>query len=261
MEEIKNKDEGEVRINKGGFAIIIIALLLSLCGNAYLYGVLNERNGKCVTEYESPVPPVKSRYGNDIPDEKEDVDHVFKNDKNDIFTQPLPFEGKTTPNDGYRDEDFEYNNHDTNNDYNTDNVYGSEGYGYMDEEEDYNTDVDEYLTPEEVPEETSEGGFLDIIGQAIDTTEINENLPKGVLVMSAPERGAYKEAGGDSGDIIIDINGERIVSVEDIRSLLSNYNPGDSVEVTFYNEAQEGMPVYKTIIVKLTDGHLINHNR
>ena len=64
-----------------------------------------------------------------------------------------------------------------------------------------------------------------------DKSQVDYSSKDGVLVSSVMEGSPAEAAGIERGDIILEIAGEPVNSLEDIRRLLSKYKAGDQVEV------------------------------
>ena len=81
------------------------------------------------------------------------------------------------------------------------------------------------------------------------------NIPvsaDGIYIMDVSATGAAKAAGMKSGDIIRKINNANIESGSDLQEQLSNYKPGDKVNVTY---DRNGSPNTVTVTLKNTSGN------
>jgi len=86
-------------------------------------------------------------------------------------------------------------------------------------------------TKVEVPEE--QRGYLGINGASVDdATAQNLGMPKGVYVYSVIENGAAASAGILPKDIITKLDGERVVTMQQLQESLASYSMGDTVPVT-----------------------------
>jgi 2-alkenal reductase len=83
--------------------------------------------------------------------------------------------------------------------------------------------------------------WLGVVGQTVDEQVAkDENLPvqQGALVTDVMSDGPAQQAGIESNDIIIGLDGENITSMEDITDQLLNYNPGDEVKITLVHNGE-----------------------
>ena len=95
--------------------------------------------------------------------------------------------------------------------------------------------------------ETPEGSLNNGSGVrlGISCTSITEDyanyygLPTGVYVKAIEAGSAADAAGMEEGDIITELDGKTIASVDDLTSALTAYEPGDTAEVTVMREAAD----------------------
>ena len=83
--------------------------------------------------------------------------------------------------------------------------------------------------------------FIDA-GRLTDDQKKQANIPEnveGVYITDVVKNGAAKEAGIQPGDVIKKINDVNINSGSDLQEQLSNYRPGDKVQVTFKRNGSE----------------------
>ncbi len=83
--------------------------------------------------------------------------------------------------------------------------------------------------------------FIDA-GPLISDQKKQENIPTdvdGVYITDVVKNGAAKEAGIQPGDVIKKINGVYINSGSELQEQLSNYKPGDKVNVTYSRNGAE----------------------
>ncbi len=77
--------------------------------------------------------------------------------------------------------------------------------------------------------------MIGIAGEDIDeSTAAYNRVPTGVYVTSIDETGAAAGSGLEVGDIITQINGVDISSISQLNSEKNKYEPGDTVELTYY---------------------------
>jgi S1-C subfamily serine protease len=62
---------------------------------------------------------------------------------------------------------------------------------------------------------------------------------EGVVVFAVTEGSAAEEAGIEPGDVIVEMDGEPIASVEDLYSVLRDKSPGNQVELKLLRDGQE----------------------
>ncbi len=76
----------------------------------------------------------------------------------------------------------------------------------------------------------------------IDTqtaAQYGESLPqKGLLIVKLNSSGSAAQAGLTVGDIIMSINGVNVPSMKAFRSNMHQYQPGDTIEITYYRNGQ-----------------------
>jgi len=86
-------------------------------------------------------------------------------------------------------------------------------------------------------------GFIGVNIQDVSSEMAREKgLPtaEGVLVTGISENGSAKEAGIQSGDIIVAIDGEKTRTSSELQEkIVNNHKPGDVVQVTIYRDGKE----------------------
>ncbi|MBR5360754.1 MAG: PDZ domain-containing protein [Lachnospiraceae bacterium] len=99
----------------------------------------------------------------------------------------------------------------------------------------------------------SKQGYLGIGGQTV-TEEVSNmyGLPVGVLVRQVYEGTGAAESGLQQGDVITEVGGSRIKSMEDLREELQYYAKDDVVEVTV-SRLDGGLYSDITLEVRLVD--------
>ncbi|RKD22160.1 serine protease Do [Caminicella sporogenes DSM 14501] len=92
--------------------------------------------------------------------------------------------------------------------------------------------------------------FLGILGRDVDEhlSELYE-IPIGVIVVDVIENGAADRAGIKRGDVIIEFDGKKIVSMEQLSDLIRKYEVGKKVKVKIVRNGKEK----KEITVKLQE--------
>jgi S1-C subfamily serine protease len=84
--------------------------------------------------------------------------------------------------------------------------------------------------------------WMGIVGTSI-TREVAEHYnlpPKGVLIMRIASYGPADKAGLIAGDVIVEIDGERISGMEDLQMILRKKRAGDKITATFLRGRMEG---------------------
>ena len=79
--------------------------------------------------------------------------------------------------------------------------------------------------------------YIGITGSSLtETLSERYNLPVGVYVESVEEGGPAEEAGLEVGDIITEIEGEAVTSVDEINTIKNTYSIGDTITLTIYRD-------------------------
>ncbi len=69
--------------------------------------------------------------------------------------------------------------------------------------------------------------------------EIPDNVKSGVIVMGITENTGASKSDLKSGDIIIELNGEKVENIAYLRYELYKYTPGETIEVTYLRDNKE----------------------
>lgn len=106
-----------------------------------------------------------------------------------------------------------------------------EGFGFAIPMSDAMDIIDQLIEYEKVAEKQS--AYLGIQGQDV-SSDVSQayGFPEGVYVYRVISGSAAENAGIRQGDIITKLDGNRISSMDELRALLDNYEPGDQVMVT-----------------------------
>lgn len=101
-----------------------------------------------------------------------------------------------------------------------------------------------------------ERGYLGISGISV-TEEVSRDygMPEGVYIAQVYENTPASEAGLKQGDIITELGGNRIASMEELQKELEYYAKGDTVEVKVRTMTVTG---YEEITVTVTLGNKVN---
>ena len=97
------------------------------------------------------------------------------------------------------------------------------------------------------------GGYLGIYGRDV-TAEMSQNygMPQGVYVAETVEGGGAKDAGIQSGDIIVGVDGEEVSSMEELQSKVTSHAAGDVLTITLMRMSNGGYES-EEVEVTLTD--------
>ena len=91
--------------------------------------------------------------------------------------------------------------------------------------------------------------FIGIEGISIDeATAKKYNLVEGVYIRNAEDFTAAQKAGIKAGDVIIEIEGKKVKSIDEINEIKNNYKIGDKITVKVYRNGE-----YKDIEVTLEE--------
>ena len=81
--------------------------------------------------------------------------------------------------------------------------------------------------------------YIGITGSSLtETLSTRYKLPVGVYVESVEEGGPAEEAGLEVGDIIIEVEGEAVTSVDEINTIKNTYSIGDTITLTIYRDGE-----------------------
>ena len=84
--------------------------------------------------------------------------------------------------------------------------------------------------------------YLGITGMNV-TKEVQEeqNLPEGVYVTGVEMDSPAMTAGIQSGDIIVDISGQEVKSLDQIQELLLNFSVDQNISIKVMRQGKEGL--------------------
>ncbi|MCR4590563.1 MAG: PDZ domain-containing protein [Lachnospiraceae bacterium] len=221
-EKIENKkSDNNISVPKPLFALLIIALCAAVCYSAYNAGYMK---GLAKVQSSQEVPAVAAP--------EQNVDPV---------PQPAP-EGNNNP--GFDAGNFFRG-------MTPFNPAGNEG----------NAGNEKPEAPKEEQNHT-QGAFLDIVASTVsDEAKESYNLPSGVLIMKVSEGGAAENAGIKAHSVITAMEGQNISSMEELKGILADKHPGDTVSVTLYEPTEDHGYEQKTITVTLSDGEAVSKER
>ena len=94
----------------------------------------------------------------------------------------------------------------------------------------------------------------------VNLSSVNErvieqlNLPKdvrnGVVIAEVMANGSAKAAGLQAYDVIVEMDGQKIQGIQNLRKVLYSHKVGDKMEVTYYRNGQK-----QTTTISLTETH------
>jgi S1-C subfamily serine protease len=70
-------------------------------------------------------------------------------------------------------------------------------------------------------------------------SQLGINTQEGVLIFDVPEGSAAAKAGVQPGDVLLEIDGAKVDSVEDLYTALREKKPGDQVTLKVLRDGQE----------------------
>ncbi len=85
-------------------------------------------------------------------------------------------------------------------------------------------------------------GYLGVSTQSVTADmayQLNLQVQEGAYVIAATPNGPADQAGVQSGDVIVDVNGSTIASADDLGAVLGKLQPGDSASVVVNRDGQE----------------------
>ncbi len=83
--------------------------------------------------------------------------------------------------------------------------------------------------------------YMGIQGKDLSTSDaVSFNMPKGVYLLAVVAGGPADDAGLQSGDVITAVEGNKISSMTEIKAILAQRNPGDTITVTIYRSDERG---------------------
>lgn len=101
-------------------------------------------------------------------------------------------------------------------------------------------------------EPIAQTAYLGIMGQDVSSDVANVyNMPEGVYISEVVKDSAAEKAGLRQGDIITALDGTKLTSMSELRSLLAGYKEGDKVEVKISRISNNG---YEETTVEVTLG-------
>jgi len=94
---------------------------------------------------------------------------------------------------------------------------------------------------EETTVSTGQGAYLGIMGRDI-TSELSASydMPQGIYIAGTVQGGGAEKAGLLEGDIITSFDGTYVTTMDELKSLLTGYKPGDTVVITVQRNTGNG---------------------
>lgn len=80
--------------------------------------------------------------------------------------------------------------------------------------------------------------FVELSPELVSEKEI-KGVNKGIYIDSVEDRSAAKEGGLQSGDVIVEINGNPIGSTAEMQETITKFSPGDRVEIIFFRAGKK----------------------
>ncbi len=114
---------------------------------------------------------------------------------------------------------------------------------------------------------TVQRAFLGVNILSVDNKiaeELGLDNPEGVYIQNIMEGGSANEAGLKSGDVIVSIEGEKVNNVAELQEKISNFSPGNVIEVSFlrrnklYNETISLKNKFNSKEIVLTSTEILN---
>lgn len=126
------------------------------------------------------------------------------------------------------------------------NDYMAEAIGYAIPISDAVPIIDDFMTREaRVRLSLEKSGFLGIRGVTVTESEsVAFGMPQGTYVSEVISGGGAEKSGLHKGDIITEVDGDTIMSIESLQDKLRYYSPGETVKAVIYRgNAGEYSPV------------------
>jgi putative serine protease PepD len=102
-------------------------------------------------------------------------------------------------------------------------------------------------TAKKLAEQLADQGRVVDTGRAYLGVELRSLLGGGVLIVAVSPGGPAAAAGLRPGDLLVDIDGERVASVDDVAVALASHKPGDRVEVRVQRQGGQTEKVEVTL--------------
>ncbi len=94
--------------------------------------------------------------------------------------------------------------------------------------------------------------YMGIQGKDLTSYEAASfNMPQGVYLLAVVEGAPADQAGLQSGDVITAVDGISVTTMAEIKTILADKQPGDTVEVTLSRSDQRGSYIEQTVTVTL----------
>ena len=90
---------------------------------------------------------------------------------------------------------------------------------------------------------------LGITGTSVTSQQaLYYDLPQGVMIYEISQGSSLEDTEAQVGDVITQIDGQEVLSMEDVYQILGGRQPGDTVEITLYREGQGEFQVSVTLL-------------
>ena len=84
--------------------------------------------------------------------------------------------------------------------------------------------------------------------QAVNQLNLPKDVKSGVVVAEVSSKGSAKAAGLQPYDVIVEMDGQKVEGIQNLRKILYSHKVGDKLEVTYYRNGQK-----QTTTVSLTE--------
>ena len=84
--------------------------------------------------------------------------------------------------------------------------------------------------------------------QAVNQLNLPKDVKSGVVVAEVSSKGSAKAAGLQPYDVIVEMDGQKVEGIQNLRKILYSHKAGDKLEVTYYRNGQK-----QTTTVSLTE--------
>lgn len=90
--------------------------------------------------------------------------------------------------------------------------------------------------------------LTNVNSQVVNQLNLPKDVKSGVVVAEVSSKGSAKAAGLQSYDVIVEMDGQKVDGIQNLRKILYSHKVGDKLEVTYYRNGQK-----QTTTVSLTE--------
>lgn len=90
--------------------------------------------------------------------------------------------------------------------------------------------------------------LTNVNSQAVNQLNLPKDVKSGVVVAEVSSKGSAKAAGLQPYDVIVEMDGQKVEGIQNLRKILYSHKVGDKLEVTYYRNGQK-----QTTTVSLTE--------